>query len=143
MDPINKTALRAAVLIHEQLASGPRQDSRIYLPEYSWNNIQQLRRQIDRARQRGWHRAARRLTEDLTGGLDECRCQLENAIRVLQSHPPKRQVSSASDIYRDILALYDEFEEVEIDLGEHTLPVQRDRAQAVAPAWFAGCLGVL
>jgi hypothetical protein len=127
MDPVDKTALRAAVLIHEQLAGGQRQDSPICLPEYSWNNIQRLRRQIDRARQRGWQRAARRLTEDLAGALDDCRRQLENAFRVLQSHPSKRRVSSASEIYRDILALYDEFEEVEIDLDEHTLSVTTDR----------------
>ena len=34
---------------------------------------------------------------------------------------------SASDIYRDILALDDEFEEVEIDLDEHELSVTTDR----------------
>jgi hypothetical protein len=71
MDPINKTAMRAAVLIHEQLTSGPRHDLPIYLPEYPWNNVQQLRRQISRARERGWHRAAARRTEDLTGALDD------------------------------------------------------------------------
>ena len=127
MDPINKTAMRAAVLIHEQLAGGTRHDLPIYLPEYSWNNIQQLRRQIDLARQRGWHAAAARLTEDLAGALDDCRRELENALRALQSRPTERQVSSASDIYRDILALYDEFEEVDIDLDEHTLSVTTDR----------------
>ena len=127
MDPINKTAMRAAVLIHEQLAGGTRHDLPIYLPEYSWNNIQQLRRQIDRARERGWHRAAARLTEDLAGALDDCRRELENAHRTLQSCPTQRHVSSASDIYRDILALYDEFEEVDIDLDEHTLSVTTDR----------------
>jgi hypothetical protein len=126
MDPIHKTALRAAVLIHEQLGSGPHQDSRVCLPEYSWNNLQRLRRQIGRARQRGWQRAARRLTEDLAGVLEDCRRQLDNAIHVLQSHPPQGRVSSASDIYRDILALYDEFEEVEIDLDEHRLSVTTD-----------------
>ena len=58
--------MRAAVLIHEQLAGRQAPATcRLYLPEYSWNNIQQLRRQIDLARQRGWHRAAARLTEDL------------------------------------------------------------------------------
>ena len=39
----------------------------------------------------------------------------------------ERQVCSASDIFRDILALYDEFEEVAIDLNEHTLAVTTDR----------------
>ena len=127
MDPINKTALRAAVLIHEQLAGSKRQDVPLYLPEYSWNNIQQLRRQIDLARQRGWHGAARRLTEDLANTLDNCRRELENALRAIQSHSVERRVSSASDIYRDILALENEFEEVDIDLDGHELSVTTDR----------------
>jgi hypothetical protein len=127
MDPINKTAMRVAVLIHEQLAGGTRHDLPIYLPEYSWNNIQQLRRQIDRACERGWHRAAARLTEDLADALDNCRRELENAARVLQSGPSKRRVSSASDVYRDILALHHEFEDVNVDLNEHTLSVTTDR----------------
>jgi len=127
MDPISKTALRAAVLIHEQLASSTRQDFPLYLPEYSWNNIQRLRRQIDLARQRGWHRAAKRLAENLASALDDCRHELENALRTLQSGLRERQAASASDIYRDILALHDEFEEVDIDLNEHEISVTTDR----------------
>ena len=130
MDPLHpnkKTALRAAVLIHEQLAGDKRQEMPISLPDYSWNKIQQLRRQIDLASRRGWHRAAARLTEDLAGAMDGCRRELENVLRVLQSHQRQRHVASASEIYRDILALADEFEAVDIDLGEHELSVTTDR----------------
>jgi hypothetical protein len=127
MDLINKTALRAAVLIHEQLASGKHQDASLYLPEYTWTNIQRLRRQIDLAHRHGWHRAAARVTEDLARTLDDCRRELENAIRALQSRLTERQASSASEIYRDILALRDEFEEVEIELDKHELSVTTDR----------------
>ena len=103
MDSINKTAVRATMLIHQQLFGGIRHELSIYLPEHSWNNIRQLRRQIDRARQRGWHGAARRLTENLTYALEECRRHLESAHRTLQSCSPPRQAASASDTYRDIL----------------------------------------
>jgi hypothetical protein len=127
MDPINKTALRAAVLIHEQMASGKRQDASLYLPEYTWTNIQRLRRQIDRARRHGWHRAASRLNEDLATALDNSRRELENAFRALKSRSTERPVSSASDIYRDVLALHDEFEEVEIELDKHEISVTTDR----------------
>ena len=58
---------------------------------------------------------------------DDCRRELENVHRILQTHRARQQVFSASDIYRDILALYEEFEEVEIDLDEHTLSVTTDR----------------
>ena len=127
MDPMKKTALRAAVLIHEQLAGGTRQEVPIYLHEHSWENIQQLRRQIDLANRRGWHRAAARRTEDLACAIDGCRREPKNALRGLQSRPAQRHVASASDIYRDILALGDEFEAVDIDLGEHELSVTTDR----------------
>ena len=126
MNPTNKPAIRAATCIHAQLTENPRHDRRICLPEYSWNNIQQLRRQIDLARGRGWHRAAARLTEELAYPLDNCRRELDNACRLLQSNPTERRVSSVSDIYRDIAALDDEFEDVEINLAENTLSVTTD-----------------
>jgi hypothetical protein len=127
MDPINKSALRVAVLIHEQLVGGRRQDPEIHLPEYAWNNILQIRRRIGLARQHGWHRAALRLNEDLPNMLDHCHRDLENACQTLQFRPTERQASSASEIYRDILSLHSEFEEVDIDLEEHTLSVTTDR----------------
>lgn len=127
MESLNKTALRAAVLIREQLSDGPRHEQPLYLPEYSWNNIHQLRRQIDRAHDRGWHRAAARLTEDLADAVGECRRQLENASRVLESRPSKPKASSVSDVYHDIVALDNEFEEVDMDIAEHTLSVTTDR----------------
>jgi hypothetical protein len=130
MDPINpskKIALRAAVLIHEQLAGDKRQDVPICLPEYSWSKIPQLRRQIDLANRHGWHRAAARRTEDLACAMDGCRRELENGVRVLQVRQRDRPVASASEIYRDILALGDEFEAVDIDPGEHKLSVTTDR----------------
>ena len=126
MDPINKKALKAAVLIHEHMAAGQRRDASVYLPEYSWNSVQQLRRQIEMARERGWHRAAASLAEDLGRRLDDCRRELESALHALRACPAERPVSPASDVYRDILALYDEFEEVEIDLKGHELSVTTD-----------------
>jgi len=128
MNTKNKTALRAAVLIHEQLAGGKTQDEMsIYLPEYGWNNIQVIRRQIDLARQHGWYRAAAQLTRDLADALNTCSNYLDDALRDLRSRPTQRRASSASDIYRDILALYEEFEEVDIDPVEHELSVTTDR----------------
>jgi hypothetical protein len=126
MTPTNKATMRAAVLIHEQLAGSKSQVMQLYLPEYSWNNIQRIRRHIDLARQRGWHRAASRLTEDLATALENCRHELENALRALQTCLTDRQASSASDICRDILALHEEFEELDIDLKRHELSVTTD-----------------
>jgi hypothetical protein len=142
MDPNNpnsKAALRAAVLIHEQLAGDKCQELPISFPEYSWSKIQQLRRQIDLASRHGWHRAAARRTEELTCAMDGCRRELESAVRVLQSHQRQSHVAAASDIYRDILALADEFEAVDIDLDEHEFPGE-SRFSEYKPADFGAAV---
>ena len=58
MDSIHKAALRTAVLIHERLIGSKCQDLFIPLPEYYWHRLENLQRQIELARQRGWHLAA-------------------------------------------------------------------------------------
>ena len=126
MTAINKPALRAAVAIHEQMVEDKRHDVSLYLPEYSWYRVQRLQRQIELARQHHWRRAVAHLTEDLASTLGDCRLEVESALRALQSRPTKRPVSSASDIYRDILALSDEFEDVKIDMDAHELSVTTD-----------------
>jgi len=65
----DQTALRAAVLIHEQLSRRGTQDTAWYLSEVSWTTAARLRRQIALAREHGWHRAAARLLGDLTAVL--------------------------------------------------------------------------
>ena len=110
MQPTDKTLIRAAVLIHEQLSNGPIQKLPIHLPDYSWDNIRRLRRQIDRARQRGWCGAVTRLTVDLSYAIDSCRRDLENAHRALQPRCEQRRFSTVADIHRDFLALDDEFD---------------------------------
>jgi hypothetical protein len=122
-----RIAMRAAVLIHEQLAGGSNRGASICLREYAWANVGQLRRQIALAGRRGWHGAAKRLTEDLTNALESCRRELEGALRTIKSASPDRPISSAADIYRDILALETEFEDVKIELKEHLLSVTTDR----------------
>ena len=123
----NKAAIRAAVLIHERLAGNKSQEVSLDEPERCWNYIQQLRWQIAAARQHGWHGAAKRRTEDLASAIDYCRLDLEDALCRLRPRTTKPLVSSASDIYRDILALENEFKEVEIDLHKHELSVTTDR----------------
>jgi hypothetical protein len=63
----------------------------------------------------------------LTDALEDCRRELENALQGRQRRPADRQVMSASNVYQDILALYEEFEDVEIDVAEHELRVTTDR----------------
>jgi hypothetical protein len=127
MTPTNKTALRAAVLLHERVAGSKGQPQLISLPDYSWNHVRQLRRQIALACQRGWHGAVKRLSEELVYVMQNCRRDLDSALYALQDSLPERPLSSASNVYRDILALEDEFEQVDIELGKHELSVTTDR----------------
>jgi hypothetical protein len=123
MERMHKTALRAAVLIRGQLAAPRLPGATLPLPQYAWNAAQQLQRQIERAQQRGWLRAAARLTEDLSSTLDDCRRGLERALGDIQSQPDPSPVPPAADIYRELLALQDEFEETAIDLEQHEVCV--------------------
>ena len=127
MDRMHRTAFRAAMLIHEQLAvHNPPCDS-IYFPEHPWQSVSRLTRQIGRASRRGWRGAAQRLAEDLVCTLDECRRYADNAMQLVKGRTSPDKVAAVADIYRDILALYDEFEEeVEIDFEEHEICVKTD-----------------
>jgi hypothetical protein len=126
MTPTNKTALRAAVLLHEQLVGSKGRLQPVSLPDYSWNHVQWLRQQIALACQRGWYFAAKRLGEEMVHAMQNCCRDLDSALYTLQDFLPERPLSSASNIYRDILALEDEFEQVDIELGKHELAVTTD-----------------
>ena len=78
MRQTNKAAMRAAVLIHEQFFQQAPIQRAVYLPEYAWNNIQQLRQQIDLARQRGWQ-SGRQAAQPRPGHcVDDCRSRTGN-----------------------------------------------------------------
>jgi hypothetical protein len=127
--PMNKDhrdALRAAALIHEQLTNRNLPASAVHLPRYSWAAIERLQRQVSGASGRGWHLAARRLREQMADAIRRCHMELETALRTVESHIAPRLLSTSSEIYRDILALYAEFDEVEIDFGSHEIRVTTD-----------------
>jgi hypothetical protein len=127
MTPTNKTALRAAILLHERLVGRKAQPQPVSLSEYYWNQVQQLQRQIALAYRRGWQGAAKRLHEDLVCAMQSCRRDLDSTLYALRDSVAPRSPSSASDIYRDILALEDEFEQVDIELRKHELSLTTDR----------------
>jgi hypothetical protein len=127
MPAINKSALRAAVLIHEHVATPCPPRRPIHLSDYHWNEAQRLVRQIELAYRRGWHRAAESLTADLAGMLENFQRELGWAVTGLQDRKAPPRIATVADMYRDILALDNEFDGVEIDVKEHTLRVTTDR----------------
>ena len=60
---INQETVEAAITLHEQFVGKQQNADSISLPTYAWASIQSLQRQIDTARQRGWHGAVRRFAK--------------------------------------------------------------------------------
>jgi hypothetical protein len=58
--------------------------------------------------------------------IRRCHRDLETALRTVEAHSTSRVLRSPSEIYRDILALHAEFDEVEIDFDAHELRVTTD-----------------
>jgi len=121
-----RMAIRAAMLIHEHVAGHAGRADTIELPEYSWQQLQRLRRQLVRAHQRGWHLAAKTLFRNLADALQRAEYELEGAVRRIETYRKPRQVSSPAEIYRDILDLEQEFDGLQLDRSSHELVVTTD-----------------
>jgi hypothetical protein len=80
-------------------------------PDGFWHNMHRLMRQIDIARRRGWHAAARQLSEDLRHEVEYCRQRLGEFSRQLQQTVPKK-LPTESEVFREIMAIHDDFSEV-------------------------------
>ena len=119
MDPKQQRLLvRAAAAIHQGLVSRRRKDE-ISLPEDNWADALNIVRQIGKARERGWHRAAEKLREDLVWPIESCRSRLETLVAQLNKHSAISPLPTASELLRDLLALQSEFDEVSCDLKKH------------------------
>jgi hypothetical protein len=93
----------------------------VRLPRDYWQEITRLARQIEIANARGWLAAARSLRADLARSVDYFRDQLAALYAQLKQEPVK--ILSLSQLYREILALYEEFDAVDIDVEEQEIAV--------------------
>lgn len=123
MDRQQRQMLRIAAAIHDRYVCQQHNDIPIELPDDAWRYCLELVRQIDRAGRHGWHGAAGRLRRELAGRLDLFRSGLKGVLQRLQSPQNRPSFASVQDIYRDILALHDEFDDVSWDLRVETLSV--------------------
>ena len=126
MNKSDKELLRAAIAIHDHAHRQGPLPGTIHLPEYAWAQIQRLRRQINVAQERGWHLAASSLAAELAETCRSFHRQLETAFHDLPTRDLPRLRPNVSAIYQDLLALRNEFDEVEIDLKAHELTVTTD-----------------
>lgn len=126
MNDLRRMAIRAAVRIHEQVAGRDIPPDDIQLPEYSWQRVQRLKRQFIRAHEHGWRLAEKALFRDMADILQRVQYELEGAVRRVEAYRKPRQAISPNEIYRDIVALKQEFDGLEIDFSSHELVVTTD-----------------
>jgi hypothetical protein len=123
MVEINKSLLRLAVTVRAQLGVSSSQVRLIDLPVDTWNRCVALVRQIRRAELRGWHLAAAELIDDLRFTIPTLESQLAAGVRELPPRTAPETFSKTGDVYRDLIALTDEFDEFDFDLRGRWLSV--------------------
>jgi hypothetical protein len=92
----------------------------VWLPDARWNALAKLARQIDGCREREFDRASRRLEADWDARLAEFVSALNSQ---LGRRPKRRKAPALREIYDDLAALREEFEDVDIDFGAGTISV--------------------
>jgi hypothetical protein len=126
MNEQTRMAIRAAVFIHQHLSGRNTQADAIRLPEHPWQQIQRLKRQAVRAHERGWQLAEKALFRDFADTLRRFQYELEGSVRQVQTRLEPHPEVSPVELYRDVLALTQEFDGFEIDYENHELAVTTD-----------------
>lgn len=121
MNKDDRRLIKFACKIHDRLRTraGPLDEKQI--PIDAWNNVERLQRMMHKARERDWALAENRVRKRLSESLDKLQHELvvtRNSLDVV-----RRLVASVSEIYADLMALHDEFEDVAIDLQQETVSV--------------------
>jgi len=78
---------------------------------------------LQKATQHGWNLAANRLNHDLRSAVERLRNEVTELDHKLRPSSGKDRIASVGDIYADLIALHDEFEDVAFNRRDHTLSV--------------------
>ena len=126
MNHRRRNLLRLAVDIHGRLTQHAPSVVAPRWPTDAWQRCQDLIQQMERAQLHGWLLAADRLRQELAFALALLRGRLTEASECLQPACEDRRPVSPRDLYEDIVALEDEFEEVTWNRSAKTLSVITD-----------------
>lgn len=120
MNRPDRSLARAAVAIQHKLDEQTGEPPvAAQLPAGLWDRCRRLCRQWQRANQHGWQLAARRLADQLDQAASELCERLNWLARELRPRSSSSR-ASATEIYRDLVALRGEFSRVELDRrGRH------------------------
>ena len=115
MNKPKRWALRAAARIRQSLANVHSSRPSLAFPETAWSQCARLVRQIDKAAGRDWTLAARRLHRELVYSIGTCRRQLEQVAWELDGDDTPPRLPTPRELFGDLIALEDEFNEVRWD----------------------------
>jgi len=115
MNQSDKIALRTAAVICRRLTERQACQGTLQLPQNEWSQMQRLVRQIELAHKHHWHRAARILTEDLLHQADLYHYRLLDLMTILRQKTVLPDLPSQKDIFQEIQAIQDEFDQVDVD----------------------------
>jgi hypothetical protein len=123
MSQINKGLLRLAVAIRADIAANRSRDRVIQLPTSPWDSCAQLTRQIRRAQLRAWYLAENQLLRDLRYAISSVESELTALLRNLPPAAVTESTATTNDVYRDLMALKEEFDEIDYDVRGRWLSV--------------------
>ena len=114
---------RAAEDISRFLGSVHQSSETPTIDEY-FQQCKRWQRRLEIANKRKWHSAARDSTDRLRGALDTLRLRTIQSIECLQRRSRSQVKPTTASIFKEILALRDEFESVTIDPGKQSLTAE-------------------
>jgi hypothetical protein len=119
--PFRRQAIRAAVKIHEHLLGPARLGQGLVLPQSAWEDLCRTIERHRYAEDKDWHSASQSLLPDADYAA---RC-LQREIDVLRQSFAARSrpcpIASAGEMAADLMALENEFENVQVDLKAHSV----------------------
>ncbi len=115
-----RTRIRAALRIHDRLTRAD-ESALADVPTAEWDRFVEQARRLREVRDRGWDGAVRTLLPDVRHFLRRLRDRLDEWLDPLPVERTSPRFASVQDIHADLVALEEEFPNVEIDLRANAL----------------------
>jgi hypothetical protein len=118
-----KLLWRWARAIHEHRGQNAADSGHCQLPVSAWRRAESLLHKLQLAASRGWTLVEQPLRRNLQSALRELQSELSLCERELDTPNPDVALASVADLFRDIAALHEEFDEVIFEFKAQTLSV--------------------
>lgn len=119
----NKPLIRLASAIHQAMVRSQKQSPLPVLPQTAWRDAERWLWYLRFSQERGWSGAVEAARGDLAFALKTLVTQSEAALATLENKQPSPPVVPMRDIYEELVALEQEFDELDWDWKKGTLSV--------------------